>query len=523
MSVSCLPLSVCCPEFCGLHAGAFRVAADRGVGLIVRSHVRQHRAGGAGFRSGGGGREPGPYRAVWHRGLCLFLHRAWAGNRLRHLRGNPEALLACRCIGPVRLCGLLFSVSGPGGLWAAVRLARFRRLPARTRSVLRSQHAGQSVRVFPGDDRRGAHPPAPGFAGSAQERWWLGGADFPHRAGAFLFARIAGERGGGSGRAGLAQPAALPPARAWRRFWSAGGAAAAFLVSARISRLCGGLLAAPRRVGRIFLFQATTSVRARASWLTLAAWIESHPWQTLFGIGYKTLPYTDYLGAPIVADNMYLSLLVETGIAGLAALVWLNVAILRAAARAARDSHRLRAFCGTWMLCFWAGRAVQMLPPATADLLARPAGVSVGAGARRADMRLLTARSVQRAGRRAAPVLSVLEAMSRAGWPCAGRAARRRRVSSRGSVSSASKPARIACGPFRSGRKSRVGCSAGFCGKPPRLAAPNPSASRGACQSRRSFTSTDHASCSPPRRWPTGRSSSFHAHSYMPRRAVFAT
>ena len=71
-----------------------------------------------------------------------------------------------------------------------------------------------------------------------------------------------------------------------------------------------------------------------ASWRTLVDWISAHPWQTLIGIGYKTLPYTDYLGGPVVADNMYLSLLVETGIAGLAALIWLNVAILRAAARA---------------------------------------------------------------------------------------------------------------------------------------------------------------------------------------------
>ncbi len=103
-----------------------------------------------------------------------------------------------------------------------------------------------------------------------------------------------------------------------------------------------------------------------ASWRTLAGWIASHPWQTLFGIGYKTLPYTDYLGAPVVADNMYLSLLVETGIAGLAALVWLNVAILRASARATRSGAGLRAFCGAWMLCFWAGETVQM---ASGDIL----------------------------------------------------------------------------------------------------------------------------------------------------------
>jgi len=117
-----------------------------------------------------------------------------------------------------------------------------------------------------------------------------------------------------------------------------------------------------------YLFSATEGVLSGrvASWQMLAAWIAGHPWQTLAGIGYKTLPYTDYLGAPVVADNMYLSLLVETGVAGLAALIWLNVAILRAAARASRSGDPRRAFYGTWMLCFWAGETVQM---ASGDIL----------------------------------------------------------------------------------------------------------------------------------------------------------
>jgi len=117
-----------------------------------------------------------------------------------------------------------------------------------------------------------------------------------------------------------------------------------------------------------YLFSATEGVLSGrvASWRTLLAWIEAHPWETIFGIGYKTLPYTDYLGAPVVADNMYLSLLVETGIAGLAALIWLNVSVLRAAGRATRSSDPRRAFCATWILCFWAGEVVQM---ASGDLL----------------------------------------------------------------------------------------------------------------------------------------------------------
>jgi O-antigen ligase len=103
-----------------------------------------------------------------------------------------------------------------------------------------------------------------------------------------------------------------------------------------------------------------------ASWQTLVSWISAHPWQALTGIGYKTLPYTDYLGAPVVGDNMYLSLLVETGVLGLGALLWLNVAIVRRAARAARATDSHTAFFGAWMLCFWCGQMVQML---SVDLL----------------------------------------------------------------------------------------------------------------------------------------------------------
>jgi O-antigen ligase len=117
-----------------------------------------------------------------------------------------------------------------------------------------------------------------------------------------------------------------------------------------------------------FLFSATEGILSGrvATWRALTAWIAANPWQALTGIGYKTLPYTNYLGTPLVADNMYLSILVETGIAGLAALVWLNLSILRASARAARSLDPQRAFCGLWMLCFWAGECVQM---ASGDLL----------------------------------------------------------------------------------------------------------------------------------------------------------
>jgi O-Antigen ligase len=117
-----------------------------------------------------------------------------------------------------------------------------------------------------------------------------------------------------------------------------------------------------------YFFSATEGVLSGrvASWRTLGAWLTAHPIQALAGIGYKTLPYTDYLGTPVIADNMYLSLLVETGVIGLALLVWLNVSILRAAGAAARSADPRKSFYGAWMLCFWAGQCVQML---SGDLL----------------------------------------------------------------------------------------------------------------------------------------------------------
>jgi hypothetical protein len=102
------------------------------------------------------------------------------------------------------------------------------------------------------------------------------------------------------------------------------------------------------------------------SWRMLWNFIASEPWHLLLGIGYKTLPYSNFIGSKAIGDNTYLSLLVETGIAGLAAVVALNIAILVTARRASRSSDPVRSFCGTWMFCFWTGQVVQML---SADLL----------------------------------------------------------------------------------------------------------------------------------------------------------
>jgi hypothetical protein len=103
-----------------------------------------------------------------------------------------------------------------------------------------------------------------------------------------------------------------------------------------------------------------------ASWRAVLGFLSRHPWHALFGIGYKTLPYSDYLGTTVITDNMYLSLLAETGIVGLTAVLWLGVAILRSARRAASAPDPRLRFFGNWIFAFWAGEMVQMF---TGDLL----------------------------------------------------------------------------------------------------------------------------------------------------------
>lgn len=117
-----------------------------------------------------------------------------------------------------------------------------------------------------------------------------------------------------------------------------------------------------------YFFSATEGVLSGrvSSWRAVVAFLAAHPWHALLGIGYKTLPYSEYLGRTVVADNTYLSLLAETGIIGLGAMLWLSVEILRSAWRAAHAPDAQRSFFGAWILAFWAGQLVQML---SADLL----------------------------------------------------------------------------------------------------------------------------------------------------------
>jgi len=102
------------------------------------------------------------------------------------------------------------------------------------------------------------------------------------------------------------------------------------------------------------------------SWRTLVNFLIEQPGHAIFGLGYKTLPYSDYVGSRVITDNMYLSLLVETGIVGLGSFALLNYAMLRRAWRAAKTGPPVAAFFGTWIFCFWTGQLAQMM---SGDLL----------------------------------------------------------------------------------------------------------------------------------------------------------
>ena len=117
-----------------------------------------------------------------------------------------------------------------------------------------------------------------------------------------------------------------------------------------------------------FIFESPNAVmsgRVR-TWEVLLGFLESHPLYALLGIGYKTLPYSDFIGATAIADNSYLSALIETGIGGLLALLFMNVAILRSSFLASKSVSPVQSLLGTWMFCFWCGEVVQMF---SGDLL----------------------------------------------------------------------------------------------------------------------------------------------------------
>lgn len=151
-------------------------------------------------------------------------------------------------------------------------------------------------------------------------------------------------------------------------------------VAVTIGAACSALLAAgvlvaewaPSIVQPFFLrleysalqfFASPNEVLSRRleTWRFLLSFIVERPQHFVLGIGYKTLPYTDFLGRPLVADNMYLSLLAETGVLGLAAFLLLSLLLLRRTYLMSRSRDSVLATLGGFLFAGWLGEMVQML------------------------------------------------------------------------------------------------------------------------------------------------------------------
>jgi len=97
------------------------------------------------------------------------------------------------------------------------------------------------------------------------------------------------------------------------------------------------------------------------TWIRVLSIMRDHPQYLLFGIGYKTLSITRLFHGEIITDNGYLSLLLETGIAGLAGFMVFSGAILRTFYRLSRSANEVLAFWSTVLFSIWCGELVQLL------------------------------------------------------------------------------------------------------------------------------------------------------------------
>jgi O-antigen ligase len=118
------------------------------------------------------------------------------------------------------------------------------------------------------------------------------------------------------------------------------------------------------RIGRLFQIledpNSATSGRFD-TWIRVLSIMRDEPQYLFFGVGYKTLTVTRLFHGEMVTDNGYLSLLLETGIAGLAGFLIFSGAILRVFFRLARSAFDRPAFWATVLFSIWCGELVLLL------------------------------------------------------------------------------------------------------------------------------------------------------------------
>ncbi len=97
------------------------------------------------------------------------------------------------------------------------------------------------------------------------------------------------------------------------------------------------------------------------TWSRVFTILRDDPRYFLFGVGYKTLPFTRLFHQEIITDNGFLNLLLETGLIGLSSFVVFSAAVFKTFLTLARTSRGSMAFWGAVFFSFWCGEWVQMM------------------------------------------------------------------------------------------------------------------------------------------------------------------
>ncbi|HEV2378231.1 MAG TPA: O-antigen ligase family protein [Terriglobia bacterium] len=96
-------------------------------------------------------------------------------------------------------------------------------------------------------------------------------------------------------------------------------------------------------------------------WARVVSILFDNPQYLVFGIGYKTLPFTRLFHGEIITDNGYLSLLLESGILGLVGFLAFSRSVLGTFLSLARSARGTAAFWSALLFSLWCGEIVQML------------------------------------------------------------------------------------------------------------------------------------------------------------------
>jgi O-antigen ligase/polysaccharide polymerase Wzy-like membrane protein len=97
------------------------------------------------------------------------------------------------------------------------------------------------------------------------------------------------------------------------------------------------------------------------TWNTVVSIVVSHPQFLLFGVGYKTLPFSRLFHHSIITDNGFLNLILECGAVGLGAFLSFSANVFRTFLRAARKRTGVTAFWAAVLFSFWCGEWAQMM------------------------------------------------------------------------------------------------------------------------------------------------------------------